>query len=138
MIRARLGRYTGDMQPPAPGPRGVLVADDARGLQLLLALVLEDLGFEPIPVVDTADAAARLAERRGEIALALLVLRPGDDPVRALRAVAPALPVIAITEGTPATADVPLLRRPFSRDDLLAALAGALDLRPAPARAQAG
>lgn len=125
--------------PPRPAPdRRALVTDDGAGLGLLLALVLEDLGFTPEVVHDGAAASAALAARPRDLALAILDLAA---PGLRLDTLDPGLPVVLLRERGAPPAIVGraavCLERPLSRRDLVAALiaAGAL---PPPARVQAG
>ena len=126
-----------DALPGPHQPRRALVADDGMGLGLLLALVLEELGFLPEVVSDGAAAAALLAARPRDLALA--ILDPAAPGLR-LEALDPALPVVLLRErgAPPAIAGrAAWLGRPLSRADLVDALisAGAL---PLPARAHFG
>ena len=97
------------------------------GLGLLLALLLEELGFVPEVVLDGADATAVLAARPRDLALAILDLAA---PGLRLDAIDPGLPVVLLRErgAPPAIASRLCLERPLSRRDLVAALlaAGAL------------
>jgi len=113
--------------PLRPPPRRALVTDDGVGLGLLLALLLEELGFVPEVVLDGADATAVLAARPRDLALAILDLAA---PGLRLDAIDPGLPVVLLRErgAPPAIASRICLERPLSRRDLVAALlaAGAL------------
>lgn len=106
----------------------VLLADDSQHLVLLYRAVLEDAGFEVLTA--TTGIAALAAARNTPIDAAVLdVLMPGvsgDVTAERLRVERPGLPVLLMTgehgdqfvHGLP----VPVLRKPFPPEELVAAV----------------
>ncbi len=129
------------MPDPAPAPR-VLVIDDEAAVRTALCATLSDAGCA---VAEARDGAEALEVLRANPADAVLMdiympLQDGFEAIRALRRVAPAVKIIAISGGSRGSFD-PLkaaemlgadrtLRKPFGTDDLLGALT---ELLPAPA-----
>jgi CheY-like chemotaxis protein len=107
----------------------VLLADDSQHLVLLYRAVLEDAGFEVVTAT-TGTAAIAAAQQNGKIDAAVLdVLMPGvsgDATAERLRAEHPGLPVLLMTgdygRQFVAGASVPVLRKPFAPEDLVAAV----------------
>ena len=114
--------------PCPPRPR-VLVADDSLPLRRVIAAVLHDAGYQPLQAGDGRETL-RLATR---IPLDFVVLDwemphiHGARLLTALRSCRPALGVLIVSGGSvripPALAGPRLLRKPFSREQLLGALA---------------
>jgi two-component system alkaline phosphatase synthesis response regulator PhoP len=106
----------------------ILVADDSPELVLLYRAVLEDAGHEVITA--TTGIAAIAAAESAEIDAAVLdVLMPGmsGDAIAArLRLKSPDLPILLVTgaygEQFVAGSPVPVLHKPFSPDQLVAAV----------------
>ena len=106
----------------------VLVADDSPDFVLLCRAVLEDAGYEVVSA--TTGIAAIVAAEATEIDAAVLdVLMPGmsgDALAERLRLKSPGLPILLVTglQGEPfiAGSAVPVLRKPFPPDQLVAAV----------------
>ena len=106
----------------------ILVADDSADLVLLCRAVLEDAGYEVVTA--TTGIAAIAAAEATEIDAAVLdVLMPamsGDAIAARLRLKTPSLPILLMTGqyGNQFVIDspVPVLRKPFSPDDLVRAV----------------
>ena len=108
----------------------VLVADDDDDVRSLLTLQLMLSGYEPIEAATVDEGLALLADRSPDLVLTDLNFGTdtGERIVVACRAMGQ--PVILMTasvetrELPPALRqDVPLLRKPFTLDDLTAAIA---------------
>ena len=105
----------------------VLVADDSRPFAEMLRATLEDAGFEVVTAYSGLAAIAAV-EKHDVSAAVLDVLMPGisgDAVAYRLRQVDPALPVLLMTgaDGAfAATAGVPVLRKPFAQEELVAAV----------------
>jgi DNA-binding response OmpR family regulator len=105
----------------------ILVADDNRGFAELVAATLEEAGYDVV-TASTGLAAVAVLER-GDVDMAVLdVLMPGisgDAVADRLRRVDPDLPVLLMTGAdttfTSATG-LPVLRKPFPQDELVAAV----------------
>src|SRR5437868_7530596 len=109
-------------------PMRILVADDSADLVSLCRAVLEDAGYEVVTA--TTGIAAIAAAETTEIDAAVLdVLMPamsGDAIAERLRLKTPGLPILLMTGqyGNQFVVDspVPVLRKPFSPDDLVRAV----------------
>ena len=117
--------------PLATGALRILVVEDEAGVRNSLLDLLTTLGHRAVAVGSGPEALARFdADPAFDLVLTDLALPGGMDGldlVAALRAVRPDLPVLLATGYVgPATIDVPVLRKPFRREDLAAALARAL------------
>jgi signal transduction histidine kinase/DNA-binding response OmpR family regulator len=132
------GRRSVD-QPRAGGT--ILLVDDEASLLRATARILRHLGYTVLPFADAAGAVAALKEHRGEVDLALLdVMLPGiSGPalLQLLREVRPELPVL-FTSGYARDArelqmvrqlGADALRKPFSVDELAAAVRRVLPSR---------
>jgi DNA-binding NtrC family response regulator len=114
------------------GAARVLVAEDDAGMRELITATLEDAGYDVVVAREGTDAAA--LARRPEIGLLLLdVLLPrvsGDAIAEQIRHERPQLPIILMTGdyGTlfAAAAGPPILRKPFTPEQLLEAVQRAL------------
>jgi len=111
----------------------ILVADDSPDLVLLCRTVLEDAGYEVVTAT-SGIAAITAAEATAIDAAVLDVLMPGmsgDAIAERLRLKAPGLPILLVTgqygaqfvAGSP----VPVLRKPFTPDDLVRAVSELVD-----------
>jgi DNA-binding response OmpR family regulator len=108
----------------------VLLADDSQHLVLLYRAVLEDAGFEVVTA--TTGIAAITAAHGTRIDAAVLdVLMPGvsgDVTAERLRIEHPGLPVLLITgdhgDQFVSGLRVPVLRKPFAPEELVAAVRG--------------
>jgi CheY-like chemotaxis protein len=105
----------------------VLVADDSRPFAEMLRATLEDAGYEVVTAYSGLAAVA--AVEKHDVKLAVLdVLMPGmsgDAVAHRLHRVDPGLPVLLMTgaDGAfAAAAGVPVLRKPFPHDELVAAV----------------
>jgi DNA-binding response OmpR family regulator len=105
----------------------ILVADDNRGFAELVAATLEEAGYDVV-TASTGLAAVACLER-GDVDMAVLdVLMPGisgDAVADRLRQVDPTLPVLLMTgsdSAFTAGTGLPVLRKPFPQDELLAAV----------------
>jgi two-component system OmpR family response regulator len=116
----------------------VVVAEDDPGFRELIASQLTAAGYEVVAARDGAEAAA--LARRPDVELLLLdVLLPrvsGDAIAEHVRRQRPQLPIILMTGdyGTSfaAAAGAPILRKPFTEEQLLAAVGDLVP--PAPTR----
>jgi len=125
------------MPDPASAPR-VLVIDDEADVRAALRATLGDAGYAVTEARDGAEALEILRTNPPDAVLMdiYMPLQDGFEAIRALRRIAPAVKVIAISGGSRGNFD-PLkaaemlgadrtLRKPFGIDELLAALAGVL------------
>jgi len=112
----------------------VLVADDEPGIRDFARRVLERSGFEVILAGDGVEAVEHVRAHQQELRLVLLDLTMprlgGEEALLEMRALGFAGPVIrwsgyALNEGAP-DPKTPFLRKPFSADELLAAVGKAL------------
>ena len=105
----------------------ILVADDNRGFAELVAATLEEAGYD---VVTAATGLAAVAcVEKGDVEMAVLdVLMPGisgDAVADRLRQLDPELPVLLMTgadSNFAAGTGLPVLRKPFPQDELVAAV----------------
>ena len=111
----------------------ILVADDSPDLVLLCRTVLEDAGHEVVTAT-SGIAAITAAENGGIDAAVLDVLMPwmsGDAIAARLRLKFPGLPVLLMTgdygEQFVAGSPVPVLRKPFAPEQLVAAVSELLN-----------
>jgi two-component system alkaline phosphatase synthesis response regulator PhoP len=117
-----------DAPATVPGVTGaILVADDNPSFAELIAATLEEAGYEVVTV--STGLAAVSAMERHDIGLAVLdVLMPGisgDAVGERLRQIDPTLPVLLMTGASGdfvAGSDLPVLRKPFPQEDLVAAV----------------
>jgi two-component system OmpR family response regulator len=114
--------YSGDGMMPC-----VLVADDSRPFAELLRASLEEAGYEVVTAYSGLAAVAAVQKHDVKVAV-LDVLMPGmsgDAVAQRLRQVDPDLPVLLMTgadRSFAAAAGVPVLRKPFPHDELVAAV----------------
>lgn len=141
------GRRTTIRRPntrPAPSRplRGngelILVIDDEAVLRNVTAKTLEFFGYRTITAAHGAEAMAIYAERSTEIAAVVtdlvMPVMDGPETINALRAVAPRLPLIAVSgladldaDDTTATLGVDgFLAKPFTVEELITLLARVL------------
>jgi CheY-like chemotaxis protein len=107
--------------------RSILVADDNRGFAELVRATLEEAGYEVV-TASTGLAAVACMEKH-DIGVAVLdVLMPGvsgDAVAERLRAIDPTLRILLMTgsdEPFAAGTGLPVLRKPFPQEELLAAV----------------
>jgi DNA-binding response OmpR family regulator len=105
----------------------VLVADDSQPFAEMLRATLEDAGFEVVTAYSGLAAVA--AMEHNDVSIAVLdVLMPGisgDAVAHRLQQLDPNLPVLLMTgaDGAyAATSGVPVLRKPFPHEELVAAV----------------
>ncbi len=119
-------------RPPPNGSRGrVLVVDDQDKLRDVVCRLLEAAGYDVLGAPDAAEAL-RIVGERGDVDVVLSDLSmpgmSGLELARTLGANHPALRVVLMA-GRPdpslAGLPIPLLLKPFRRDDLLDAVAAA-------------
>src|SRR6185437_16556136 len=107
--------------------RPILVADDNRGFADLLRATLEEAGYEVVTA--SSGLAAVACMERHDIGLAILdVLMPGisgDAVAERLLQIDPTLSVLLMTgsdESFAAGSGLPVLRKPFPQEELIAAV----------------
>lgn len=107
--------------------RSILVADDNRGFAELVRATLEEAGYDVV-TASTGLAAVACMEKH-DIGMAVLdVLMPGvsgDAVAERLRAIDPTLRILLMTgsdEPFAAGSGLPVLRKPFPQEELLAAV----------------
>jgi CheY-like chemotaxis protein len=107
--------------------RSILVADDNRGFAELVRATLEEAGYDVV-TASTGLAAVACMEKH-DIGVAVLdVLMPGvsgDAVAERLRAIDPTLRILLMTgsdEPFAAGSGLPVLRKPFPQEELLAAV----------------
>jgi CheY-like chemotaxis protein len=107
--------------------QAILVADDNRSFAELLRATLEEEGYEVV-TASTGLAAVACMEKH-DIGLAVLdVLMPGisgDAVAERLLRVNPSLPVLLMTGSSDdftAGSGLPVLRKPFQQEELVAAV----------------
>jgi DNA-binding response OmpR family regulator len=110
----------------------ILVADDDRHLVELVRAMLDEAGFE-VDVAHSGLTAADLIEREAFDLVVLDVLMPGmsgDALADLLHSLRPHVPVLLITGDSGdqfvRSAQLPLLRKPFSEQELVDAVRGLL------------
>jgi two-component system OmpR family response regulator len=103
----------------------VLVADDSRQFAEVLRATLEDAGYDVLTAYSGLAAVAAIENH--DVVLAVLdVLMPGmsgDAVAERLQLISPGLPVVLMTGGDEsfaAASGLPVLRKPFPHDELLA------------------
>jgi CheY-like chemotaxis protein len=105
----------------------VLVADDNRGFAELCRALLEDAGHDVITAYSGL-AAIAVVEQQDVDAAVLDVLIPeisGDAVAERLRQLRPGMPIVLMTGGDrnfAAASGLPVLRKPFAKEDLLGAV----------------
>ena len=116
--------------------RQILVVDDNAGVRDAMDRILEDLGYLPFPAANRAEALRMLASV--DFAAAVIDYALGEDNagevMKALREHIPDLRVVVMSGKAPPDRIAELvlhgangyLKKPFSRDDLGAALARVL------------
>jgi CheY-like chemotaxis protein len=105
----------------------VLVADDNRGFAELVRALLEDAGHAVLTAYSGLAAIAVVEQNAVDLAV-LDVLIPGisgDAVAERLRQIDPKLPVLLMTgssDSFTAGSGLPVLRKPFPQEELLAAV----------------
>jgi PAS domain S-box-containing protein len=122
------------LQSGVAGAGLVLVVDDESGIRDIAKRVLVRVGFEVIQAVDGVEAVEHVRTHQQELRLVLLDLTMprlgGDEALSDMRALGYGGPVIRWSGYPPNEASphshMPLLRKPFSSEELLAAVHKAL------------
>jgi PAS domain S-box-containing protein len=112
------------------GPPKVLVVDDELYIREVIASTLQEMGYEPLLAAEAEGALTLCRQYLPQIVLAVLdVVMPGmsgDQLLKSLRQLSPALPVImtsGYTDGRilPSGADrITFLQKPFRPEELMA------------------
>ncbi len=119
----------------------VLVVDDEAAVRSITKQTLEAFGYDVLTAADGGDALRLLRDRDNSIDVVVTDMTmprmDGAQLVRELRNVAPDIPVVAVSGmggGTPeGTTDLGVsgrLAKPYTADELLDAIGGALASRP--------
>ncbi len=121
------------MPPADPGPsapRRILIVEDEYLVADYLALLLEDLGYEPVgPVPTVPEALAAVAREKLDAALLDANLAGKTSAPIAAALAARGIPFIVVTGygnlnlGHPALQQAPRVNKPFTAADLAAMLA---------------
>jgi CheY-like chemotaxis protein len=102
-------------------PRFVLVVDDDPNVCEVLADMLEDLGCEVLTADNGEDALGRLRQNESISILITDINMPGMDghelAIRATR-IRPDLKVIQVSGREPRRGGFPMIRKPFTQEDL--------------------
>ena len=125
----------------------ILVIDHDPMVRHALRLVLEDQGHATAEAASGEEALAALRRQAFDVAITDMILPDmrGTATIRAIHALAPALPILTMSSGLHAFAPDhardcaaigDLLAKPFDTDELMAALARAMS-RAGPAIARA-
>ncbi len=120
--------------PPTPGFGLVLVVDDEAGIRQFARHILEGAGFEVITAEDGVDAVEQVRAHQQELRLVLLDLTMprlgGEEALVEMRGMGFRAPVIrwsGYTHQAPRSdSSMAFLRKPFSSEELLAAVRAAL------------
>lgn len=114
----------------------VLVVDDERAILLLIKGILESQGYRVVPASNGAEALHRFGEMRDEIRCVVLdfvmPVLDGPETVRGIRRICPDVPILYISGSDSAqlgdrVGEVQgLLEKPFSMEELLSAVQGAI------------
>lgn len=135
-VTGRRSEETGRRQAVLPSLESdgelVLVVDDEEAVREIAAGVLEAAGYRTLAAADGQEARRLLEEHGSEVRAAVVdLVMPGVDggaTIEALRRLRPDLPVIAISglddriQGTPPPGADLFLGKPFTAEELLAAL----------------
>ena len=119
------------MQPPVPHtvPKTIMLVEDEPSIRRLLGTTLRRSGYEVLEAANGQEAIASFAAHRDAVSLLITDVRmpqmTGPELIRTLRASKPDLKVLCIS-GCVATvpaelaAEVSVLQKPFSRQELIA------------------
>jgi CheY-like chemotaxis protein len=124
---------------PAREQQVILVVEDDPAIRDLVRHVLKDTGYRVLTAANGAEAMARYRQQRNEVdAVVIDLMMPvmdGLTTIRALRQIAPCLPILPVS-GLPPPAVVleelslrGFLRKPYTTSELLQAVQ---DLLPSP------
>ena len=144
--RSAVTRSESDSVPDAPTCRTVLLVEDEPRVRVVVVRMLEELGYSVV-AADSAAPALEILEGETEVDLLFTdVVLPGNkngfELGQAARDIRPGLPVLFTSgyrrPGIDAAVDLPqeelVLKKPYRRADLAAAMCGALQA----ARRQSG
>ncbi|MEZ5100094.1 MAG: histidine kinase N-terminal 7TM domain-containing protein [Thermoleophilia bacterium] len=127
---------------PAPEPAAVrtgtiLLVEDQDGVRAVLATMLEAVGYDVLRAASGLEALRLAAEHDGPLAAlvsdVVMTGMRGPELARRLLAERPGLPVLLVTghdDDRRASDGLPLLVKPFTGAELVAALDGVLDATP--------
>jgi CheY-like chemotaxis protein len=114
-----------------PGPARILVVDDAATIREVCAELIRDLGYEVDVVADAGEALDRLRTERFD-AVVTDIMMPGMDGWQLMAAAIREQPMLRLVVMTGAAVEgdreralalgVPLLQKPFTREELREAL----------------
>jgi len=121
------------MQPPPGQGELILIVDDEEDIRAIAQEALEENGYRVLTAVDGTEAVALFAQHRGKISAVLcdmmMPVMDGPTTIRALKRLAPAVPVIAMSgliEERATSAKVAgasaMLQKPFTASTLLGAI----------------
>jgi PAS domain S-box-containing protein len=127
----------------AGGGEKLMVVDDEKMILDSSRALLEAEGYRVVAAADGEEAVEVFARDGRDVALVLLDLElprlSGVEVLRRMRQINPAIRFL-VTSGRVGSAEqaaiehAPVLRKPFTADDLLAAIRSALEPRPSPRR----
>jgi two-component system cell cycle sensor histidine kinase/response regulator CckA len=116
-------------QPPEQPLKTIMVVEDETSIRRLLGTTLRRNGYQVVEAANGQEAIDRFAEHRDAVNLLITDVRmpqmTGPELIRTLRASKPDLKVLCIS-GCVATvpaeliADVSVLQKPFSHQELIA------------------
>jgi len=136
----------GDAQTPVHLGNGelILIADDELAIREIIKVTLENHNYRVLTATDGAEAVASLAQNRDDVGVVIIDMAmpvmDGPAAMRALRAICPELPMIAIsgrmeysqTLEDKKEAPVKFLAKPFTTEQLLQTLHHILAPKAAP------
>ncbi len=126
------------VESPVAGRGSVLVVEDEAPVRRLTARLLRDAGFHTLEAAHGEEALAVLRETKDELSLLLTdIVMPhmsGRELAERVRSTRPDLPVLFMSGYTDdvvvrhgvATADIPFVTKPFTRETLLKAVGEAI------------
>jgi CheY-like chemotaxis protein len=106
-------------------PRSVLVVDDDPTVLAVLEDMLEDLGCEVISAANGPDALDQLRENESISILITDINMPGmdgDELAHLAKRVRPELKVLQVSGREPRRGGLPMIRKPFTEEDLANAM----------------
>jgi CheY-like chemotaxis protein len=129
---------------PAPSPRTVLLADDAQDLQALIALWLDEAGYQVTRVATGREIVEHAAQAEFDLLVTDILMPDGDgwDAIASVHRTRPEMRILAISGGAremPANAvlraaraagAIASLEKPFSRPAFLEAVVRVMASKP--------